>query len=293
MLEVDSPRAASDGTACVADLMRQGYGVLEGALSTDLCDEIVAETARMAGEWPRVLQQATHGFETVRYFDLLNAAPVFQLPPAIPAVLEIVREVIGSDCLLGTYGTSIIGPGEEAQVIHADDGMYGLPRPHADMYCLVVVALGDFTEENGATRVVPFSHTFEDYPPTQSRKSRRAAAEALAAEHPSIALEMPKGSVGFVLGNTWHGGGANRSTRPRPAMTITYCSGWVRPQENFQLAVSQERAATFTPDLQALLGYRLGRGNLGHIYTADDHLTGPLAAGVRHPSFTSPPLATG
>ncbi|MFT3976432.1 MAG: phytanoyl-CoA dioxygenase family protein [Sphingomonas bacterium] len=269
----------------VADeLHYQGYSIVPDMVPIDLCDAILAEMEAMAGQWPRALTQALHGFQTVRYFDLLNAAPVFQRVPVLPGLLGVMREVLGEDCLLGTYGTSAIGPGEPAQVIHTDDGMYGLERPHKNIYCLAVLALTDFTEENGATRIVPFSHEFPDYPPIQSKRLSRTpfATDAKSLEAATIAAEMPKGSACFVLGNTWHGGGANRSMAPRPSITITYCSGWVRPQENFLMAVPQERALGFDPELQAIMGYRTSRGQLGHIYTGEQWQSGPMAQRLLH-----------
>jgi ectoine hydroxylase-related dioxygenase (phytanoyl-CoA dioxygenase family) len=283
---------ASDGTTasaidhCAAELAYQGYSILHDVVPHALCDEILAEMTAMAVHWPRALNQSTHGFSTERYFDLLNAAPAFQRIPVLPKLLGTMRAVLGPDCQLGTYGTSSIGPGEPAQVLHCDDGMYGLERPHKNIYCLGVVALTDFTDENGATRVMPFSHEFPDYPPIQSKREVRTrfGNDEASLQAATIAAEMPKGSVCFVLGNTWHGGGANRSAAPRPSMTITFCSGWVRPQENFLMAVAQERAATFAPELQDIIGYRTSRGQLGHIYSADEVLSGPMAHRLRHAS---------
>ena len=66
-------------------------------------------------------------------------------------------------------------------------------------------------------------------------------------------------------------------------MTLAYSAPWVRPQENFLVAVTQERAATFDPELQALMGYRTGHGSsLGHIYTQPQHWSGPLAHRLVH-----------
>ena len=66
-------------------------------------------------------------------------------------------------------------------------------------------------------------------------------------------------------------------------MTLAYCAPWVRPQENFLVSVSQDRAATFDPDLQELMGWRTGHGtSLGHIYSQPHDLTGPLAEKLVH-----------
>ena len=56
-------------------------------------------------------------------------------------------------------------------------------------------ALTDFTEENGATRIVPGSHRFDSKP-------------EYGTHPPSIPAEMSRGSVLVWNGSLWHGGGA-------------------------------------------------------------------------------------
>lgn len=130
----------------------------------------------------------------------------------------------------------------------------------------VIIALSPFTLENGATNVVPKSHQFDYYP--DSSKS-----------YPTLQAAMPKGSAVFVLGSTFHGGGANKTANEiRHGVTMAFVPYWIRPQENFMLSVSQEKAATFDPELQKLMGYQIGRKRLGHIYAGKEHVfTGPLA----------------
>ena len=252
------------------DLVRNGYSILADALPADLCDELVAEFGRMQATWRRSLVQEFHGRNTVRYFDLLNAAPIFQTIPVAEKVLGVVKATLGADCLLGTYGSVSIGPGEAAQMIHADDSLYKIERAHPTFFVNVILALSEFCEANGATRLVPGSHLWDHYPETPP-------------VYETIAAEMPKGGALFTLGSIYHGGGANRSQMVRHGMTVAYVSGWIRPQENFQAAVSQEKAASFDPALQALIGWRTGRNLLGHIYTSPEHFSGPMAHTITFP----------
>ena len=251
------------------DLIANGYSIMPDALDAAFCDEIIAEFERMRGVWRRALVQDFHGRRTVRYFDLLNAAPLFQRVPVAPRVLAVVRAVLGDDCLLGTYGSVSIGPGEPAQMIHADDSLYRIPRAHPTFYVNVILALNDFTDANGATRIVPGSHRWDHYP-------------AHPPAYESIPAETPKGGAIFTLGSIYHGGGANVTTdQVRHGRTEAYVANWIRPQENFQAAVAQERAAGFDPELQALMGWRLGPTAVGHIYRPRPSTwSGPMAAKV-------------
>ena len=258
----------------VTALDRDGYCIVDGVLSRAECDQLRNTIDGMAGRWGRSLIQSFHGHRTVRYFDLLNADPMFRTLPVHAGILPVARAVLGDDCLLSTYGTVAIGPGEPAQAIHADDVLYRLPRPHRTVFCNVMIALSDFTEANGATRLVPGSHRWPDDP--EIRIMRDGAVDDRWSPIPAV---MPQGSVCFFLGTTYHGGGANRTDQPRLGMTMAFCAGWVRPQENFTVAVAQEKAATFDPDLLAVMGWSSANGgSLGRVYTEPEHQAGPLVA---------------
>jgi ectoine hydroxylase-related dioxygenase (phytanoyl-CoA dioxygenase family) len=242
---------------CVCDLEAHGYAILEGAVTHDHCDEIVAEIERLEATGAHVLKpNAFTGFNTVRYFDLLNHGEVWQRVATQPTLMPILRSVLGEDMLLSTMGTAVIGPGEPAQPIHRDDALYDIAMPHRHLVCNTMWALTDFTEENGATRVVPDTH-------------RLLKGPKPGVTYNSVAAAMPKGSVCFVLGTCYHGGGANLSQARRWALTINYCAGAVRQQENLMLAVSRERAAGFSPELQDLIGYRTSLRGVGHVNVGD------------------------
>ena len=85
-------------------------------------------------------------------------------------------------CLISSLSSIDILPGETAQPIHADDQLIPIPKPHPPTVCNSMWALTDFTEANGATRLIPGSH-LRDHSPDYG------------APYDSIAAEMPKGSV--------------------------------------------------------------------------------------------------
>ena len=72
-----------------------------------------------------------------------------------PNVLPVVEGVLDPGLLISSLSSIAIGPGEQAQPIHADDQMIPLARPHIPIICNTMWAITDFTEENGATRLVP------------------------------------------------------------------------------------------------------------------------------------------
>ena len=96
--------------------------------------------------------------------------------------------------------------------------------------------LDDFTEENGATRVIPGSHLKGPHPDD--------------AEQPSYPAEMPRGSIVVYLGSTLHGGGANRSDKPRRALVNTYALGWLRQEENQYLTLPSDAVDKQSDDVK-------------------------------------------
>ena len=146
-----------------------------------------------------------------------------------------------------------IGPDSEPQSIHRDQwafDFFPFPKGH-DIQCNTIWAMSDFTEENGATRVIPGSNTAEDRLQFQLEDSE-----------PAI---MEKGSVLFYTGSVYHGGGANRSSEVRYGLNITYVVGWLRQEENQYLSVPREVCAELPESLLRLMGYAQGAYALGYI----------------------------
>lgn len=53
-------------------------------------------------------------------------------------------------------------PDEAAQDLHQDDAMYRLPRPHLTLTVNTAITLDEFTADNGATRIVPYSKDWSE-----------------------------------------------------------------------------------------------------------------------------------
>jgi ectoine hydroxylase-related dioxygenase (phytanoyl-CoA dioxygenase family) len=160
--------------------------------------------------------------------------------------------VLDPGLLVSSLSSIAIGPGETAQPIHADDQVIPLPKPHPATVCNTMWALTDFTEANGATRVIPGSH-LADHSPDFGR------------HYDSVPAEMSRGSVLIWHGSLWHGGGANTTSERRVGIAMNYCAGYIRQQENQQLGLPLALVASFPPRLQELCGFGIYRGLIGHI----------------------------
>jgi ectoine hydroxylase-related dioxygenase (phytanoyl-CoA dioxygenase family) len=162
-----------------------------------------------------------------------------------PLILALLDQILRPNYLLSQLQVIDIQPGEVAQPLHHDDGFYPIARPRAAISAATIWAIDDFTAANGATLVLPQSHTWGERAPTDADR---------AGLVPAV---MPAGSVVFFLGTLWHGAGANRSGAARMAATAQYCEPWARQQENYSLAISRQRAKLCSPTMQGMLGYSM------------------------------------
>lgn len=245
-------------------LARDGYTILEGVIDDSLVDELSASLVSLTSSLGVV--PADNDFEgrsTLRIYNLLARDPVWQQVPVHPSVLPVVESVLDRGCLVSSLSSIDIGPGESAQPIHADDQLIPLGKPHVATVCNTMWALTDFTEANGATRLVPGSHLADSNPD-------------YGGSYDTVAAEMPRGSVLVWHGSLWHGGGANSTaSERRVGVAMNYCAGWIRQQENQQLGLPPSLVRVFPRRLQELVGYGVYNGLIGHI---DKHSPSELLA---------------
>ena len=237
----------------LAEIESQGFTVLHEVFDADRAAALVARLDEL--ESSLGITPADNSFEgsaTVRIYNLLAHGALFEAVPVEPRVLSVVEGVLDRGCLISSLSSIAIGPGETAQPIHADDQVMPLPRPHVATVCNSMWALTDFTEANGATRVVPGSHLWADAP-------------EYGTHYDSIPAVMPRGSVLVWHGSLWHGGGANTTERRRYGLAMNYCAGWVRQQENQQLGIPLDTVRGFEPRLRELCGFGTYRQLIGHI----------------------------
>ncbi len=143
-----------------------------------------------------------------------------------------------------------VGPGARKQVLHREEDPFSFfPAPRPNMILASMWAVSDFRADNGATLIVPTSHTWEE--------------GRTAEEHEVLSAEMPAGSVLYWMGGTLHGAGANTSNDWRYGVILTYSLGWLRQEENQYLDVPPEVAATLSPELREMIGYNMYGGSLG------------------------------
>jgi ectoine hydroxylase-related dioxygenase (phytanoyl-CoA dioxygenase family) len=233
----------------VLGLEEHGYAVVENLLSEPDLEAAGADMRRVLAATPGG-RNPFEGANTKRVYALFAKTRAFDGPATHPLVLGVLDRVLGH-CQLSAPTGIEIGPGEVPQILHHDDAIYPLPRPHDEVVLNTMWALDDFTEANGATRIVPGSHRWVQDQPDEHT--------------PTVAAEMSAGSVLFYLGSVWHGGGANTTDRARLGVILEYVASWLRPQENHFLAVPPSVVAELPEVLQELLGYNIRPPFMGYV----------------------------
>lgn len=253
-LEVVARFQRQDDTARVIEALRaDGVAIVERCVDDELVDKVAAELRPHFDTIGGRDQNDFNGFRTLRVYAIPARSRTAAELIAHDKVLEIADQILLAHCInyrIGSCSAIEILPGEVRQRLHLDDAIYPIKMPGVQLQVSALWALTDFTEENGATHVLPGSHR-DDF-----RISIPKAEETVQAT-------MPKGSLLLYLGSTWHGGGANRSDSPRMGLVNTYALGWLRQEENHYLSVPREVAMSYPKRMRDLMGYRSHGSILG------------------------------
>ena len=238
----------------LAAVKRDGACIIRDVLSPAALATIDAEVLPWIDRSEAGRDEFT-GRHTKRTGALVARSPACREVVTHPLVLEAANAFLEPYCeriQLHLTQTITILPGQSAQILHRDRLAWGgyIPKPIEPQFN-TIWALTDFTEENGATHVVPGSH---DWPLERNPKS----------PDESIQATMSRGSVLCYSGTVIHGGGANRSDAARIGLNITYCLGWLRQEENQFLSCPPHIAKDLPAELTDLLGYTMGNYALGY-----------------------------
>ena len=194
----DAERAALD---------TDGYVILGGVLNAEqlagvrsAIEKLIAQ-ARLDPTW--------HAGGTLHLNDLVSD-PAFDPVWKSSRLLAAVVHILGYDLGIGSVAYRGPKPGYGAQALHADY-MQGYSGDF--MVATAIVALVDFTAENGPTRIVPGSH------------AQRHAAPPPDADTPHPGQRLMTCAAGSAIvfnGHVLHSGTRNASQETRHALQITF-----------------------------------------------------------------------
>ena len=234
-------------------LLEDGGVIVQGLLDGDLLARLNSEIdPLLAGADPahKHLNPALDlffGDRTRHVTGLAGKSPLFAERVMLhPLYTELCERVLSPNCADYILNLSHImdrGSGADQQLLHRDEDVWvHMPPERPELQLASIIAMVDFTRDNGATVVVPGSHRW-------SRERQPEEGELAYAE-------MPAGSAVIYLGSTIHGGGMNSVPDSwRRGIHMSFCLGWLRTEENNVLATPPAVARTLSPRAQQLLGY--------------------------------------
>ncbi len=237
-----------------------GCCLIEGAAPVAVMDAIAAELAPF-GDVGSVGASAFEGFATTRIGAPLPRSPTFQSIATHPLVMAAGDHVLGhaTSWRFSAAEYIDIGPGETPQRLHRDQWKYDMVDFDFEVELNGMWAITDFTEDNGATRVVPGSH-------------RLGNTETLHHDD-TVPAEMAKGSLLLYTGSLYHGGGPNRTTERRAGLSLQHAVGWLTQSTNQFLECPPTQVSTWPDELLRFIGYAKTGNGLGYWRDSEDPLS--------------------
>lgn len=293
------PRPSRDFDTLRSDLEVFGYGLIEDALEpgqveavrTRLVEQAAAERERHnmknpanmdpVNQWVGMLLNKGEAF-----FDLVDHALVHSL----------VSDVLGPHFLISCVDAQIQHPGSVTMPLHTDQWWVPPPVPRGARHVRasaieraqgtaldpspppgpisgpveanVMWMITDFTELNGATRIVPRSH-LSGQQPDPSVPHKIASVPACGRAGTAIVFD----------GRLWHGAGENETEQSRYGITTAYCAPQCRPLENYTRGLRPEVFERCSKEMLARLGYAAW-SSYGHTGDPETRLCTPGSEAV-------------
>lgn len=214
-------------------LEEEGYCIIPNVLTDSECNKYVDLLNRDYDKWSQFYKTSkatSHSLndkssekvvynmhnKDIAYFDLFDHQKVF---PVIESVLQSGSYQNSESVNLLNISARNPAAYADAQQLHLDSNL-----PGKESFPLIIVALfmlEDFTEENGATRIVPGSHKFDCY------------AEDGKEYSEEIRVTGKKGSVLLFNGSLWHGSSKKFDDSSRWSIILGYGRWFIKPSFDF------------------------------------------------------------
>lgn len=172
---------------------------------------------------------------------------------APPAVMGVIRRLLGNDCILDAYVAVTSRPESQDQHVHIDFPPLFDEDPGA-VQCLLpyavtlAIPLIPVTAMTGVTRFWPGSHKSGSHQEISERDLMQ-----------SVSIVPDYGGCYLFDARVVHGGTANYSDRERPIIYIVYSRPWWRDSTNFYnqkpLLIRPEVLAKMPSELQSMFRY--------------------------------------
>ncbi|MBN3563490.1 phytanoyl-CoA dioxygenase family protein [Aliamphritea spongicola] len=238
----------------VQSIIKDGYALIPDVLTEEECDIYVKLLERDYKQYADHYQSSgatVHGLNNkcnekvvynmhnkdMRYFNLFDHCDVF---PVIKEILQTGSYQNNESVNLLNISARNPAPYAEPQQLHLDSNL-----PGKGGYPLILVALfmlEDFTEVNGATRILPGSHRFDRY------------AEDGKVYTDEVTVTGKRGSVLLFDGALWHGSSKKYDDSSRWAVILGYGRWFIKPSFDFSRNIPEKIYSSLNEERKCLLG---------------------------------------
>ncbi|MBL77067.1 MAG: hypothetical protein CL763_09130 [Chloroflexi bacterium] len=139
---------------------------------------------------------------------------------SIPKVMKIVSNVLKDEFILSNFNASL--PGKTGGKRTHIDSRIPISEFSNTIQIVATLCIDEFTKDNGGTIVYPMSHVSNRDPRNVKNKKFK-----------KIHVSAPRGSIIYVLGQTWHDVGPNLNGQNRWGIIAYYSRWWLKPTFDF------------------------------------------------------------
>jgi ectoine hydroxylase-related dioxygenase (phytanoyl-CoA dioxygenase family) len=196
-----------------ARVREDGVGQWPDFVTGPTLDGLRADARRLATG-----RRALHFPTSTRVWDLHLHGPRFVELLDHADLAALLDDLLGPEHLLSDHSLNVVHGDGRPDRWHVDYP-YNEMRDLTDGPILAiqcVLALDDFTVDNGATRHLPRSHRPPRRPPP-----------GLDLDGPALLAKA--GTLTVLAAATWHRSGRNTTGTPRSAILLSFVEGWIRP----------------------------------------------------------------
>ena len=212
----------------INEVDERGFCVVHDVICPEKADE-----ARevLHGLLDAEITEQTREARTQRVGQIAVKHPIFLELLCNPFVLAVWQRMLGDDIMCSSWSANTVYPGHDRIGWHSDYPYWSLkpPWPAGNFAGQTVWMLDDYTEENGATAAIPYSHK-KAHPPDEPKTEWRDEGEIFLGK---------RGSVVFAHGAWWHTARPNRTDQSRSCLLGMYLMPWFIPQEDMRAQLEQ------------------------------------------------------
>jgi len=224
---------------------QNGFVAIDGGIDSSYLSEMRKIMIDLVEVEKNMINKADY-----RDYGFLLCAPYYA--DKYPQILDIlnnknmtdfVEQILQKWFILYLYTNNCLPPNKhitKASGVHVD-----LPRNIPDFHQLVIamITLDDYTEENGATWVLPVSQNEMERPTDDYFYSN------------AIRLEVPKGTICFLNPRMWHAAGINNSQDWRTCLLLAFCRPWMKQRVDIPRFMQHIDTKRLPTNIRQLLGF--------------------------------------